>query len=229
MELHRQTLAFIRRTLTRISPKLNTSVLYYSKFGKRLDLKTPETLNEKNLWLKFHTYWNNQLVKQCADKYLVREYVKEAGCGKTLNNLIAVYEKPEDLNLELLPNQFVLKLNIGCGFNHIVTDKAKENQDQIRTQLSFCLRGIISQVLIKNNFDSRSAAFECLIGTDAILNLIRNNKLHEIKSLMQMGLNDGMNTLERNIFDLVKQKKINYDDGLKYCNDKSDFEQYFLN
>ena len=131
MELHRQTLAFIRRTLTCISPKLNTSVLYYSKFGKRLDLKTPETLNEKNLWLKFHTYWNNQLVKQCADKYLVREYVKEAGCGKTLNNLIAVYEKPEDLNLELLPNQFVLKLNIGCGFNHIVTDKAKENQDQI--------------------------------------------------------------------------------------------------
>ena len=44
-----------------------------------------------------------------------------------------------------------------------------------------------------------------------------------------MGLNDGMNTLEKNIFDLVKQKKINYDDGLKYCNDKSEFEQYFLN
>ena len=115
------------------------------------------------------------------------------------------------------------------SINRIIDVYPKENQDQIRTQLSFCLRGIISQVLIKNNFDSRSAAFECLIGTDAILNLIRNNKLHEIKSLMQMGLNDGMNTLERNIFDLVKQKKINYDDGLKYCNDKSEFEQYFLN
>ena len=115
------------------------------------------------------------------------------------------------------------------SINRIIDAYPKESQDQIRTQLGFCLRGIISQVLIKNNFGSRSAAFECLIGTEAILNLIRNNKLHEIKSLMQMGLNDGMNTLEKNIVDLVKQKKINYDDGLKYCNDKSEFEQYFLN
>ena len=115
------------------------------------------------------------------------------------------------------------------SINRIIDAYPKESQDQIRTQLSFCLRGIISQVLIKNNFGFRSAAFECLIGTEAILNLIRNNKLHEIKSLMQMGLNDGMNTLEKNIFDLVKHKKINYDDGLKYCNDKSEFEQYFLN
>ena len=101
------------------------------------------------------------------------------------------------------------------SINRIIDAYPKESQDQIRTQLSFCLRGIISQVLIKNNFGFRSVAFECLIGTEAILNLVRNNKLHEIKSLMQMGLNDGVNTLEKNIFDLVKQKKIKYDERLK--------------
>lgn len=120
-----------RSVLTMISPKLNTSVLYYAKFGRRLDLNRPETLNEKNLWLKFNTYWDNPLVKKCADKYLVRDYVKEAGCKELLNDLIAVYEKPEELDLKSLPDQFALKLNIGCGFNHIVADKSKESQDAL--------------------------------------------------------------------------------------------------
>ena len=131
MSIKNTCVSLIRKLLTVVSPKLNTSVLYYFKFGKKLDLKHPETLNEKNLWLKFNTYWNNPLVKKCADKYLVREYVKEAGCKELLNDLITVYERPEELVLKSLPDQFVLKLNIGCGFNHIVTDKSKENQDEL--------------------------------------------------------------------------------------------------
>lgn len=79
--------AIFRVTLTLISPKLSTKVLYRIKFGKKLDLNNPVTLNEKILWLKFNTYWNNPLIKQCSDKYQVREYIKRIGCGEILNDL----------------------------------------------------------------------------------------------------------------------------------------------
>ena len=63
-------------TMTLISPMLNTRFIYRLKFGKPLDLKNPKTLNDKILWLKFNTYKNNPVIKQCADKYAVREYMK---------------------------------------------------------------------------------------------------------------------------------------------------------
>ena len=73
----KQKLADVFRSgLTLISPKLNTAVCYRVKFKRKLDLENPVTLNEKILWLKFHTYWENPTVKQCADKLRVRDYLK---------------------------------------------------------------------------------------------------------------------------------------------------------
>lgn len=107
---------------TLISPKLNTNLLYHNKFGKMLDLREPVTLNEKILWLKFNTYWNNELVKKCADKYRVRGYITERGYEDLLVDLIAVYDDPEKIDWNALPKSFVMKLNIGCGMNLIVHD-----------------------------------------------------------------------------------------------------------
>lgn len=129
-----------RETLTRISPKLNTRVLYRIKFGKTLDLKNPQTLNEKLLWLKFNTYWKNPLIKQCADKYKVREYIKKTGCNEILNELLAVYEYVDDIEWEKLPKQFVIKLNVGCGCNLIVRDKSKLNIVQAKKTLKRWMR-----------------------------------------------------------------------------------------
>ena len=64
---------------TMISPTLNTKLRYKSAFGKPLDLNNPQTLNEKNQWLKLNTYYKNPLVKECADKYKVRDYVTRIG------------------------------------------------------------------------------------------------------------------------------------------------------
>ena len=124
-----------RRGLTIISPMLNTKVCYFVKFKKKLDLKHPRTLNEKILWLKFNTYWNNQLIKQCADKYRVREYIKSVGCEEILNDLIAIYENVEDINWDILPDEFVIKLNVGCGYNLIVPDKSKLDIQRAKEQL----------------------------------------------------------------------------------------------
>ncbi|MDO5546652.1 MAG: ATP-grasp fold amidoligase family protein [Eubacteriales bacterium] len=116
---------FCRCCLTMISPKLNTKVVFYSKFHRRLDLNHPKTLNEKVLWLKFNTYWDNPVVKQCADKYRVREYLREKGFSELLTPLIGAYDNIEQIPWNALPERFVLKLNIGCGCNLVVADKSK--------------------------------------------------------------------------------------------------------
>lgn len=116
---------FIFKLLTRISPWLNTQVWYRRRFGKWLDLKHPQTSNEKVLWLKLNTYYKNPLITQCADKYAVREYVKEKGCGEILNDLLGVWTNPDEIDFDALPDKFVLKNNYFYHMNLVVTDKSK--------------------------------------------------------------------------------------------------------
>ena len=116
-----------RQMLTRISPRLNSRVVYYSKFHKPLRLKNPQTLDEKIQWLKLNTYYKNPLVTQCADKYAVREYVKSCGCEEILNELYGVYDSVDEIPWNDLPDKFVLKWKFGCGENLIVFDKAGDH------------------------------------------------------------------------------------------------------
>ena len=115
---------WFKRSLTLISPELNTRVVYRMKFKKSIDLKCPQTLDEKIQWLKLNSYLDNALVRQCADKYKVRDYVEKCGCAEILNELYGVYDSASDVPWDTLPNQFVLKWNFGCGENLIVFDKS---------------------------------------------------------------------------------------------------------
>ena len=121
--------------LTRISPRLNTEVLYFAKFHKRINLKNPKTLDEKIQWLKLNKYKNNTLVRDCADKYRVREYVTSCGCSEILNELYGVYDKIDDIPWDKLPNQFVIKWNFGCGQNLICFDKSKLDIEEAKRKL----------------------------------------------------------------------------------------------
>ena len=118
-----------------ISPRLNVKVVYFYKFKKPLDLDNPKTLDEKIQWLKLNTYRNNELVTKCADKYAVREYVANAGCGEILNELYGAYDSIMDVPWDSLPNQFVLKWNFGSGYNLIIQDKSKLDVDDAIKQL----------------------------------------------------------------------------------------------
>lgn len=113
--------------LTLISPTLNSKVLYRHTYKKPLNLKNPQTFSEKLMWLKLHTYIKSPLVIQCADKYLVREYLESCGCADILNELHGAYDRVEDIPWEDLPDQFALKWNFGCGYNLICEDKNKLN------------------------------------------------------------------------------------------------------
>lgn len=121
---------WFKESLTRISPLLNTKVVYWMKFKKRIDLVSPKTLDEKIQYLKFHDYYDNPLVSQCADKYAVRKYVEDCGCKEILNEQYGAFDRVEDVPWDKLPNQFVLKWNFGCGQNLICFDKSKLDKDE---------------------------------------------------------------------------------------------------
>lgn len=116
---------WFKQILGAISPELNTRIIFRTKFGKKINLENPVTLDEKIQWLKLNTYRNHPLVTQCADKYRVREYVEQCGCPEILNELYGVYDRVEDIPWESLPNAFVLKWNFGCGENLIIFDKSQ--------------------------------------------------------------------------------------------------------
>lgn len=128
-------LQYILMLLTKISPKINSEILYWGIIGKKLNLKNPQNFNEKLMWLKLNKYGNNELVSKCADKYSVREYVKECGCGEILNDLIDVYSNVNDIDFNKLPDKFVLKCNHASGYNIICKDKDKLDERKTKKQL----------------------------------------------------------------------------------------------
>lgn len=126
---------WFKQTLTKISPLLNTKVVYFMKFKKRINLKNPQTLDEKIQYLKFHDYYQNPLVTQCADKYAVRDYVKQCGCEEILNELYYAWDSVDEINWDMLPSQFVIKWNFGCGQNLICFDKSKLDIEDAKSKL----------------------------------------------------------------------------------------------
>lgn len=94
---------------------------YKSKSGHEPDLKNPQTFSEKQQWYKLND--RNPLKAKCADKYLVREYIKECGYEEILNDIYAVYDDIRQLDINVLPEKFVLKATHGSGFNLIVENK----------------------------------------------------------------------------------------------------------
>jgi len=91
------------------------------KLKRELDLINPVKYNDKIHWLKL--YWKNPLAQKCADKYEVREYVKEKIGEKYLNTLYGVYDSVQSIDINKLPVSFVLKGTHGSGFNIICRDK----------------------------------------------------------------------------------------------------------
>ncbi len=90
-------------------------------------------------------------------------------------------------------------------------------QAQIRAMLSESLRGVIAQTLFKRaDGQGRIAAYEIMKGTKGIQNLIREGKIHQIPSQIQMGQKDGMVLFEKYIDDLVKKGKVSKSDAASF-------------
>lgn len=102
--------------------------MFRKKAGYELNLENPQTFSEKLNWYKLND--RNPLMAKCADKIAVREYLTEKGYGDMLNEIFGVYDKVSDIDIDALPEQFVLKAAHGSHMNVIVTDKKAVNWTQ---------------------------------------------------------------------------------------------------
>lgn len=111
--------------------------------------------------------------------------------------------------------------------DRVVDACPSEAQNQVRTQLSGVLNGIVTQCLIPvTGGNGRIAATEILVGTDAVLNLIREAKAHQMGTAMQSGSVYGMHTLNSDLCRLVNQGTITPKSAYQFSNDRKDLEQY---
>lgn len=112
------------------SGKISFMISYLHNRGRFPNLKHPKNLSE--IWIKKVLDGEYNAIYYLADKYAVRDYVKERGLEHLLTSLYKVYEKSGDIVLSELPNSFALKANFGCGMNIICTDKTQLSEDGVR-------------------------------------------------------------------------------------------------
>ena len=136
MYIHTVKHLWFHYLLCGISPKLSVKFWYRLYLKKPLDLEHPKTLDEKIQWMKLYYYKDNPLVYQCADKFRVRDYVKNCGLEHILNDLIATYHSANEINWDVLPQKFVLKWNFSNGGNIICSDKSKLDRKQAIKELN---------------------------------------------------------------------------------------------
>lgn len=111
--------------------------------------------------------------------------------------------------------------------DRIVDACPSEAQNQVRTQLAGVLNGVITQCLVPLAGGSgRVAATEIMVGTDAVLNLIREAKAHQMGTAMQSGSAFGMHTLNSELSRLVRQGMITPQSAHQFSNDRKDLEHY---
>lgn len=104
-----------------------------------------------------------------------------------------------------------------------------EAQGQVRTQLANMLQGVIAQTLIPTaDGKSRCAAVEVLLGSDAVRNLIRSNKIPQMETVMQGSVNIGMQTQVESLAQLYKAQRISYQTAMEYANNPADLEKRLL-
>lgn len=110
---------------------------YEPRFHKLPNLDNPRNLVEKIYWMQLHC--DTSLWTLCADKYRMREYVKERGLDKYLPKLLGIWDNPSEIDWDSLPNQFVIKTNNGCASVIIVKDKDNMDRHKVKRQLKHWL------------------------------------------------------------------------------------------
>jgi twitching motility protein PilT len=112
--------------------------------------------------------------------------------------------------------------------NRVVDVFPAHQQQQVRTQLSFTLQAVFCQQLLpRSDGSGRCLALEVMIANSAIRSLIRDDKAHQIYSLIQTGGKLGMKTMNQSLHELCRQNVITYDDALSYSGDVEDLKRTF--
>lgn len=111
---------------------------YYYKMGKKIDLNNPESFNEKLQWLKLNDRKKKYSIM--VDKYAVKSYVSERIGEEYIIPTLGVWDRPEQITWDLLPNQFVLKVTHDSGGVIICKEKKSFNKKVAIEKISKSLK-----------------------------------------------------------------------------------------
>ena len=111
------------KILLKISNQAYISFRYKKLFGKKINLKEPQTFAEKIQWMKLYDHDERLVI--CADKYLVRDLIKEKIGEEYLIPMPFVWDSWKQIDFSSLPDKFVLKPNNSSGRVLICKDKSK--------------------------------------------------------------------------------------------------------
>ncbi len=111
------------------------------------------------------------------------------------------------------------------SINRIVDAFPSNQQEQIRVSLSFSIQAILSQTLIPKIGGGRCMAQEIMIATPAIRALIRDDKIHQMYSMIQSGQKYGMKTLNQSLSELSQGGKITLNDAMNYSQNPQELSE----
>lgn len=109
--------------------------------------------------------------------------------------------------------------------DRIVESCPAEAQSEVRNQLSGILAGVVTQALVPTTDGHRCAVTETLVGTDAVLNMIREDKTQQLGTAMQAGRAQGMHTLNSDLMAKLRGGRISAQTALDYTNDKRELQE----
>jgi len=112
------------------------------------------------------------------------------------------------------------------SINRIIDVFPPHQQSQVRAQLSFTLVGVVTQLLLpRATGQGRCMAMEVMIPNPAIKNLIREDKLHQIYSQMQVGqAGSGMQTMNQSLFSLYQRRVITLEEAYAHSGDMDELK-----
>lgn len=125
--------------LNKICPdSLYLRLFFYKRFGRKLDLNNPQTLNEKLQWLKL--YNRKDIYTKMVDKVLVKDYARAIIGDQYIIKTLGVWDHFDQIDFDKLPDKFVLKCNHDSGNYIICTDKSKLDKKRAKEILEKALR-----------------------------------------------------------------------------------------
>jgi len=176
-----------------LSDKTYVCLQYRLMIGRKLNIKSPETFNEKLQWLKL--YNRTPLLTKMVDKYGVREIIEEKIGGEFLIPLLGVYHSPDEIDFNKLPKEFVLKCNHDSGSVFICKDKSLMDFPKVKKALARCLKKnqfwwsrewpykdvkpcIIAEKYMKDEGNENLPVYKfmCFDGEPRIIQVIQNDK-----------------------------------------------------
>ena len=117
-------------------------------------------------------------------------------------------------------------INAYESIHRIIGSFPGDLQQSVRMQLAGTLRGVVSQRLVPAYLSAgRVMAYEVLVGTTPVKRCIKEDKSDQLVTIMQTSRSDGMLTMDQCLEDLVVTKRITYEDGYKYSEDKKEFQK----